>query len=79
MTRVAHTLTVRNIPVEDAWKDIVRIKRVHRTDYRGKHVPRGSLCRVEVNGHSKWVVVRGLEPDVPDIEMDLTTRSDPLS
>jgi hypothetical protein len=74
MAKVAHTLRVSNIPVEDAWKDIVRIKNKHRTDYRGKHVPRGSLCRIEVNGYSKWVVVRGLHPDAPDIEMDLTTR-----
>jgi hypothetical protein len=74
MAKVAHPLRVSNIPVEDTWKDIVRIKNVYRTDYRGKHVPRGSLCRIEVNGSSKWVVIRGLQPDEPDIEMDLTTR-----
>jgi hypothetical protein len=73
---MAHTenLKVTPIAIEDAWKDIVRIKKEYRQDNNDKHINRGAICRLTVGDHSKWVIVHGRVPDDRIIEMDLSTR-----
>lgn len=67
-------LRVEKLPAEDAWKDIVRIPEVLRKDCTGKHVKRGSICRIIVDDKSKWVIVHGLRSDDRVIQMDLNVR-----
>jgi hypothetical protein len=67
-------LTVASIAIEDTWKDIVRIKKEYRRDDNDKHITRGTICRLTVGEHSKWVIVHGRVPDDRVIEMDLSTR-----
>ena len=67
-------LKVGNLPIEDTWKDIVRIKKDWRKDRSGTHIPRGKICRISVGRKSKWVIVHGREPSDNTIQMDLTSR-----
>ncbi len=67
-------LTVANLALEDTWKDIVRIKKDYRKDRHGKHIRRGTICRITVGDRSKWVIVHGRRADDAVIEMDLNVR-----
>ena len=67
-------LTVTKLASEDAWADIVRIKDDYRKDRNGNHIHRGTICKITRNGKSKWVIVRGREPDDNRVEMDLNVR-----
>jgi hypothetical protein len=74
MNRSVQNLIVRTLPSEDTWKDIVRIKKEFRKDTKGNHINRGTICRITVEGKSKWVVIHGRETDDPVIQMDLNVR-----
>jgi hypothetical protein len=74
MNRLVHNLEVHTLPGEDTWKDIVRIKKEFRRDTKGNHIKRGTICRITVEGNSKWVVIHGRETDDPVIQMDLNVR-----
>jgi hypothetical protein len=65
---------VRNLPAEDAWKDIVRVKNQYRQYSNGDHIHRGTICRIRMGAKSKWVVVHGRKTDEPVIQMDLNVR-----
>ncbi len=67
-------LKVMSLPVEDTWKDIVRIDKHNRKDFEGKHINRGSICRLCLGNKSKWVVVHGRKTVEPVIQMDLNMR-----
>jgi hypothetical protein len=67
-------LEVRNLPAEDAWKDIVRVKKQYREYGKGGHIHRGTICRIRTGAKSKWVVVHGRKTDEPIIQMDLNVR-----
>lgn len=67
-------LQVDVIQSEDAWRDIVRINRAHRRDVHGKHIPRGSICRIFLGDKSKWVIAHGREAVDPVIQMDQNAR-----
>ena len=55
---------------EDVFKDIARIPEQDRGGIR-----EGSICSITVNGHTKWVIVRGLEETLNDgIMLDEITR-----
>lgn len=67
-------LNVEKLSGEDAWKDIIRIPHAFRKDIKGKHVERGTICRLVVGANSKWAIVHGLDSDEPVIKMDLNMR-----
>lgn len=67
-------LTVRELAAEDTWKDIVRIKKHYRRDFKDHFIPRGTVCRISCGKNSKWVIVHGRESDDAVIQMDLSVR-----
>jgi hypothetical protein len=67
-------LTVGILPVEDTWKDIIRIHKTYRKDNKGRPINRGTVCCIAIAGKSRWVVVHGLESEKSIIQMDLTVR-----
>ncbi len=69
-------LMVEKLPAEDAWKDIVRIHEPDRLDGDGVVIRRGTICRLEVNGKSTWVIARGLPKRHGVIQIDLNLRSE---
>ncbi|MGD1097238.1 MAG: hypothetical protein ABSB35_35290 [Bryobacteraceae bacterium] len=69
-------LTVGELPVEDTWKDIVRIHEPERVDEKGIIIPRGTICCLTIGGKSKWVVARGLGKKKGLILMDRNVRHD---
>jgi hypothetical protein len=74
MDRRAVTLKVQKLPADDTWKDIIRIKNKYRTDIRGDHIKRGTMCCITVGERSRWVVVHGREVADKVIQMDLNVR-----
>ena len=55
---------------EDVFKDIARIPKADRGAIR-----EGSVCKVTANGHTKQLIVRGLEEGLPGVIMlDEITR-----
>ena len=52
-------LEVCELPLRDVWKDIARIPRSYRRDVHGRHIRRGEIVKLEVNGRRKFVVVHG--------------------
>ena len=69
-------LKVEELPIEDTWKDIVRIRQPERVDNKGKQINRGTICCLTVNGNSKWVIARGLKKKTGVIQMDRNVRHD---
>lgn len=67
-------LTVKELELEDKWKDIVRINKEFRKDNAGRRIPRGSVCRITVGSNSKWVILYGREPKDNGVQMDLNVR-----
>lgn len=67
-------LKVMGLPIEDTWKDIVRIDKHNRKDAEGKHIKRGSICRLCLGDKWKWVVVHGRKGAEAVIQMDLNIR-----
>ena len=76
MTTPKLTLTVHELPVEDCWKDMVRIPRDYRVDVNGKRIRRAKICEVTMNGKSKLLAVRGCPEKDPRILVDSPTRHD---
>lgn len=64
------------LAAEDSWKDIVRIHEPERLDVKGTVVARGTICRLTVNGTSKWVIARGLKKKRGVVQMDLNLSTD---
>lgn len=62
-------LTVAALPMEDTWKNIVRINK----DFRGG-ISRGAICRIRTNGRSAWIILYGRATADPTIQMDLNMR-----
>jgi hypothetical protein len=55
---------------EDVFKDIARIPKLNRGDIR-----EGSVCKISTNGHSRYLIVRGLEDVLSGgIMLDAITR-----
>jgi hypothetical protein len=55
---------------EDVFKDIARIRKLDRADIR-----EGSVCKISANGHTKHLIVRGLEEGSSgEIMLDELTR-----
>lgn len=70
-------LTVRQLPREDIYKDLVRIAEGHRLDTDGRKVLEGTVCKITVKGgKSKLVSVRGFEGEETRILMDGKCRDD---
>ncbi len=67
-------LEVQVLPIEDTWKDIVRIDNDSRKDKKGTHIHRGAICRISFGDKSRWVIVHGLKHKKAVIQMDLSTR-----
>lgn len=67
-------LVVRALPLEDTWKDVIRLNKKYRRDDGGRHIPRGRVCRISVGNRSKWVIAHGREADDAVIQMDLNVR-----
>jgi hypothetical protein len=65
---------VQNLPAEDTWKDIVRVKEKYRKYSNGAHIHRGTICRIQLGTKSKWVIVHGRKTEEPIIQMDLNVR-----
>jgi hypothetical protein len=71
-------LTVRQLPVEDIYKDLVRIPEIHRQDSESATILEGTICKLSVSGgKSKLVSVRGCgASEEPKILMDDRTRKE---
>ena len=69
-------LTVHELPVADAWKDMVRVPRKYRKDSRGKPIHRNKVCKITVGSVSKLLAVRGCDEQDARILMDSPTRHD---
>lgn len=55
---------------EDVFKDIARLPRQNRAGIR-----EGSVCKISVNGHTRYLIVRGLEDQFSGgIMLDAITR-----
>lgn len=67
-------LRVGKLEKIDAWKDIVRVKSQFRKDKNGKHIKRGTICRITVGKSSAWAIVHGRESKDNVIQMDLNMR-----
>jgi hypothetical protein len=56
------------------WKDLVEIPDDYRKDVNGNHIERGTICKVEANDRSKYVIVVGLKENSAVIGLDLNLR-----
>ena len=69
-----NSLTVHEMPVQDSWKDMVRIPHKYRVDPEGRGIRRGTICRVSIGGKHKLLTVRGCRATDPRILLDSPTR-----
>ncbi len=76
MTKSLLSLTIHELPVEDCWKDIVRVPREFRVDANGKRIRRAKICEVTINGKSKLLAVRGCPEKDARMLVDSPTRHD---
>lgn len=67
-------LTVKELAVQDCWKDIVRVNKIYRVDRAGRPIKRGRVCFIWVGDRSTWAVLHGRHGDEPVVHMDLNTR-----
>ncbi len=74
MTKSMLTLTVHELPVEDCWKDLVRIPHEYRVDVNSKRIRRAKICEVTINGKTRLLAVRGCEEKDARILVDSPTR-----
>src|ERR1700685_4579130 len=65
---------IEGLATKDSWKDIIRIPGAYRRDDKGQHIVGGTVCKLSVNGKSKYVIVRGSKRQTPTIDMDLNLR-----
>ncbi len=66
-------LTVQQVRGE-TWKDLVEIPYQWRTDSKGNHIHRGTICKMKGNGKSRYVIVVGLKDPAAVIGLDLNLR-----
>ena len=57
---ITKTLEVRELPIEDCWKDIARVPKNHRTDSNGKPIRRATICDVTIGDKHKLLTVAAL-------------------
>ena len=70
-------LTVRQIPRQDIYKDMVRIPETYRLDVHDQKIPEGTICKLSMLGRGKLLAVRGrLGMDRQEVFMDDKTRAD---
>jgi len=69
-------LTVRQLPIDDVYKDIVRIPEIYRIDLRGNTIEESTACWIEGALHPSVAVLRGYQiSNKPEIHMDERTRN----
>jgi hypothetical protein len=67
-------LTVGELPVEDCWRDMARIRKKYRKTEDGRSVDRNTICKVTVGGKSKLLALRGCREKEPKLLLDSSTR-----
>lgn len=68
------TLTVHELRVADAWKDMARIPHAYRKDASGKNIRRNKICDVTIGGKHKLLAIRGCSEKDARILLDSPTR-----
>jgi hypothetical protein len=72
---VSAHLTVRELPLEDCWKNTARVPKAHRKNSDGRHLARGRVCHVKMNGRDALLALRGCKTDEAIIQIDLNARN----
>ncbi len=69
-------LTVYEMEVHDAWKDMARIPKNHRVDATGKRIRRAKICDVTIGGKHELLAIRGCPDKDARVLLDSPTRID---
>ena len=67
-------LTVHELRVADAWKDMARIPHAYRKDASGKNIRRNKICDVTIGDKHKLLAIRGCSEKDARIQLDSHTR-----
>jgi len=74
--------TLRVVPAakEDVYRDIVRCAEEFRRDDKGRLIPEGTVCRIEVGKRAAFGLIRGVrgienDPKQPSIYLDERLRA----
>lgn len=61
---------------EDVYKDIIRVSEQYRRDYKGRLIPEGTVCLIQVNSKKLYTILRGnLEGGKKEILIDERLRN----